>query len=94
MLDEPIHTYRFILRELAPGDEHDLFELDLNPEVQRFLGENCAGSPEESIKVIDHIYGQVLALTNSRPLNSFHLHSIKYLLYIGAAMPSINQKHD
>ncbi|HEX9979349.1 MAG TPA: GNAT family N-acetyltransferase [Flavobacterium sp.] len=53
-------TPRLLLRELQPYDDHGMFELDSDPEVHRYLGNQPVQSIEESRSHIDHICGQYI----------------------------------
>jgi len=58
MNNKPIETERLILRELLPSDNKDMFELDSNPEVHKYLGENPVKSIEQSQEVIRMVRSQ------------------------------------
>lgn len=51
-------TERLILRELMPSDIEGMFELDSNPEVHKYLGNEPVKSREEIEEVIDYIRQQ------------------------------------
>lgn len=51
-------TERFYLREFLNQDLEDLFELDSDPEVHRFLGNKPFKKIEESQKIIEHVQKQ------------------------------------
>lgn len=53
-----IETDRLILREVRPSDAEGFFELDSNPEVHRFLGNNPVKNIEQCKAVIDFIVRQ------------------------------------
>jgi ribosomal-protein-alanine N-acetyltransferase len=55
-----IETERLLLRELNATDAAGMFELDSNPEVHRFLGNNPVTSIEQSHEVIEMIRRQYL----------------------------------
>ncbi len=55
-----IETERLLLRELLPGDDIGMFELDSDPEVHRFLGNNPVTSIEQSREAIARIRQQYL----------------------------------
>jgi ribosomal-protein-alanine N-acetyltransferase len=55
-----IETERLLLRELNATDAAGMFELDSNPEVHRFLGNNPVTSIEQSHGVIEMIRRQYL----------------------------------
>jgi ribosomal-protein-alanine N-acetyltransferase len=55
-----IETDRLLLRELVPDDAAGMFELDSNPEVHRFLGNNPVTSIDQSREVIEMIRRQYL----------------------------------
>lgn len=54
-----IETERLILRELLPADDAGMFELDANPEVHKYLGNNPIQNIEqarETIKMVRQQY--------------------------------------
>lgn len=51
-MKNPIETERLLLRELLLSDADGMFELDSNPNVHLFLGNNPVKKLEESIKYI------------------------------------------
>lgn len=53
-----IETERLILREMLPTDDEALFEMDSNPEVHRYLGENPVTDIEQVRTYIDAIRKQ------------------------------------
>lgn len=53
-----IETTRFILREFRFSDLDDLFEMDSDPEVHRFLGKNPVTTKEEVEKSIEWVRSQ------------------------------------
>jgi ribosomal-protein-alanine N-acetyltransferase len=53
-----IETERLILRPLQPSDDKDFFELDSNPKVHKFLGNNPVKSLAESQKQIADVLQQ------------------------------------
>lgn len=53
-----IETERLILRELRPEDASAMFELDSNPEVHRYLGNNPITKSEQSEKTISFVRQQ------------------------------------
>lgn len=53
-------TERFILREILPSDIDGMFELDSDPEVHQFLGNNSVSSVEQSIESIRYIRQQYI----------------------------------
>lgn len=53
-----IETNRFLLREIIEEDAQDLFELDNNPAVHKYLGNNPLTKLEEVQKMIQHIRQQ------------------------------------
>lgn len=55
---EPIQTSRLILREIEYEDEDALFELDSDPEVHRYVGNNPVQSKEQIRMVIGFIRQQ------------------------------------
>lgn len=61
MQNQPIiETPRLLMRELLPGDEHGMFELDNDPEVHRYLGNNPVKTIEESRNIISFIRQQYI----------------------------------
>ena len=57
-MKNPIETERLILRELELSDAEGMFELDSNPNVHLFLGNNPVKHIEESIDMIQNIQKQ------------------------------------
>lgn len=55
-----IETDRLLLRELFPSDDLGMFELDSNPEVHKYLGNNPVTDIEQSREAIAHIREQYL----------------------------------
>ena len=53
-----IETERFFLREIVEEDVHDFFELDSNPKVHTYLGNNPVKTLEESAAQIRNILDQ------------------------------------
>lgn len=53
-----LETERLILRELLPQDDQGMFELDSNPEVHRYLGNNPIQSIEQSRETIEFVRKQ------------------------------------
>src|SRR5688572_22851664 len=51
-------TERLILREILPSDEQGLFEMDSDPEVHRYLGNNPVKDITQIREVIAHVRGQ------------------------------------
>ncbi|WP_264525041.1 GNAT family N-acetyltransferase [Flavobacterium sp. N502536] len=62
----PIETDRLLLRELLLSDVDGMFELDSNPNVQRFVGNKPVKEIEESVAMIKHIQGQYEAYGTGR----------------------------
>jgi ribosomal-protein-alanine N-acetyltransferase len=56
-------TNRLILREILPSDLDSLFELDNDPEVHRYLGNNPVQTREQAAEMIEFIRQQYV--TNS-----------------------------
>lgn len=54
----PIETERLILRPITKADAQDLYELDSNPRVHIFLGNNPVTSIEASMATIENILQQ------------------------------------
>lgn len=55
-----IETRRLILRELFPSDDQKMFELDSNPEVHKYLGNNPVTDIEQSREAIVNIRQQYI----------------------------------
>jgi RimJ/RimL family protein N-acetyltransferase len=55
-------TERLILREFIPTDAHGMFELDSDPEVHRYLGNNPITTLQQSEQVIAMIRQQYVDL--------------------------------
>lgn len=55
-----IETERLVMRELQPTDNVGMFELDSNPEVHHYLGNNPVKSIEECDEAIKNIRQQYL----------------------------------
>src|SRR5918993_1172509 len=53
-----IETERLILREFLPSDDEGMFELDSNPEVHKYLGENPSHTIEQAREMIANIRQQ------------------------------------
>jgi RimJ/RimL family protein N-acetyltransferase len=53
-------TERFILREFLPDDIEGLFDMDADPEVHRYLGNNPISTKEEAKEIIDFIRDQYI----------------------------------
>lgn len=53
-----LETPRFLLREIEPSDVDDLFELDSNPAVHEFLGNQPIQDIRDLEKVIASLQGQ------------------------------------
>lgn len=53
-------TERLILRELIPSDIDGMFELDSDPEVHRYLGNNPVTNKEQIVEVINFIRQQYI----------------------------------
>lgn len=51
-------TDRFWLRKITENDVQNMFDLDSDSEVHKFLGNNPVKSKEESEKIIQHILNQ------------------------------------
>jgi RimJ/RimL family protein N-acetyltransferase len=58
MPNQPIETERLILREILPSDKEAMFEMDSDPEVHKFLGNNPLKSIREAEAVIAFIRQQ------------------------------------
>ncbi|MFW0737958.1 GNAT family N-acetyltransferase [Flavobacterium sp. T12S277] len=65
-MKDPIETERLLLRELLLSDVDGMFELDSNPNVQRFVGNKPVKEIEESVAMIKHIQGQYEAYGTGR----------------------------
>jgi len=55
-----IETERLFLREVLSTDIDGLFELDSDPEVQRYLGNKPASNKEQIVELISHIRQQYI----------------------------------
>jgi len=53
-----IETERLFMREIVEEDVHDMFELDNNVNVHKYLGNNPVQNLEKSKKIIEDIRGQ------------------------------------
>lgn len=53
-----VETERLILRELVPSDAEGMFELDSDPEVQRFLGNHVKTHIDEAMADIEFVRKQ------------------------------------
>ncbi len=61
MNNKPIETERLLLRELWPSDDKDMFELDSNSEVHKYLGKNPVIHIEQSQELISMFRNQYQA---------------------------------
>ncbi len=59
-MDIKLETERLILREVLPTDEDGLFELDSNPNVQKYLGNKPVQNREEIKKLIQNLRQQYI----------------------------------
>lgn len=57
-MPKPFKTQRLIFRELTPSDAEGIYELDSNPEVHRYLGNNPVTSMKQCHAVIEHVTKQ------------------------------------
>lgn len=57
-MKKPFESARLRFRPIAMDDAQDLFELDSNPKVHRFLGNRPAASITESVEVVKKILSQ------------------------------------
>lgn len=55
-----IETKRLLLRDILPDDDKGLFELDSNPEVHRYLGNQPIQKIEQAQEAIDRIRQQYI----------------------------------
>lgn len=55
-----IETKRLILREFLPSDEVGMFELDSNPAVHKYLGNNPIATIEQAREIIEKIRVQYI----------------------------------
>ncbi|WP_264531086.1 GNAT family N-acetyltransferase [Flavobacterium sp. N502540] len=65
-MKKTIETERLLLRELLLSDVDGMFELDSNPNVQRFVGNKPVKEIEESVAMIEHIQEQYEAYGTGR----------------------------
>jgi|SRR6218665_1612424 len=54
----PIITERLMLRKLTPEDLDDMFLLDSNPDVVKYVGKQPLTKKEESLKMIENLISQ------------------------------------
>ena len=59
-MEQEIETERLILRKLTEDDVEGMFELDSDPDVHRFLGNNPLKSVEQSLEAIKLIQEQYI----------------------------------
>lgn len=57
-MQKSIETNRLFFRELVPSDADGIFELDSNPEVHRYLGNDPVKSMQQCHDAIAHIMNQ------------------------------------
>ncbi len=57
---KPFESERLLYRELLPSDAQVMFEMDNNPEVHRYLGNNPTQTIEETRKVIEMVRKQYI----------------------------------
>ncbi len=57
-MDLVLETDRLILRPLELSDAEDMFAMDRNPEIHRYLWQKPTQTIEESIKIIDYVLSQ------------------------------------
>lgn len=57
-MENHIETERFVLRNLEKEDAQGMFELDSDPEVLIYLGNNPLTSIEQSKKIIENVHKQ------------------------------------
>ena len=65
-MKNPIETERLILRKLLLSDVEGMFELDSNPNVHLFLGNNPVKNIQESIDMIENIQKQYVNFGTGR----------------------------
>ncbi len=68
-MDLIIETERLILREMRPSDAPALFEMDHNPNVHRYLG-------NEPVQSIDEVYGYIESIRNQYQANGIGRFSV------------------
>ncbi len=56
-----VETDRLILREILSSDDQGMFELDSDPEVHKYVGQNPAKSIEECRKTIEYVREQYIS---------------------------------
>jgi ribosomal-protein-alanine N-acetyltransferase len=57
-MQQLFETQRLLFREMVPSDAEGIFELDSNPEVHRYLGNDPVTSMEQCHAAIAHIRNQ------------------------------------
>ncbi len=57
-MDLLLETHRLILRPLALSDAQDMFDMNKNPEVHKYLWQTPEEKIDESIKVIEYVQKQ------------------------------------
>jgi ribosomal-protein-alanine N-acetyltransferase len=55
-----VETERLVLREILPSDAYGMYELDSDPEVQKYVGNNPISSISEAERTIESIRNQYL----------------------------------
>lgn len=55
-----IETERLLLRELLPSDIEGMYELDSDPEVHKYLGNNPVNDKEQLLNVIEFVRQQYI----------------------------------
>lgn len=50
-----VETERLVLREILPSDVHGMYELDSDPEVHNYVGNNPVRSISEAEQTIESI---------------------------------------
>lgn len=55
-----LSSERLLFRELVENDKADIFELDADPEVHRYLGNHPINSMEEASNTIQHVRRQYI----------------------------------
>jgi RimJ/RimL family protein N-acetyltransferase len=81
-----IETERFVLREILPTDVEDMFELDSDPDVHKYLGNKPLTSREQTVNIINSIRQQYIthgigrwAIVNKRTFDFIGWSGLKFV---------------